>query len=42
MKPARLRPQALADRKEEVRYYRRQASLAVAEMMIAASLSGAF
>ena len=37
MKPARLRPQALADRKEEVRYYRGQASLAVAEKMIAAS-----
>lgn len=37
MKPARLRPQALADRKEEVRYYRRQASLAVAVKMIAAS-----
>jgi toxin ParE1/3/4 len=37
LKPARLRPQALADRKEEVRYYRRQASLAVAVKMIAAS-----
>lgn len=36
MKSARLRPQALADRKEAARYYRRQASPAVAKKMVAA------
>lgn len=37
MKPARLRPQALSDRKEAARYYRRQASPAVAESMVVAA-----
>lgn len=37
MKHARLRPQALSDRKESARYYRRQASSIVAENMVIAA-----
>lgn len=37
MKPAHLRPQALADRRESARYYRREASVRIAEEMVVAS-----
>ncbi|MDP1612081.1 MAG: type II toxin-antitoxin system RelE/ParE family toxin [Sulfuritalea sp.] len=37
MKRARLRPQALSDRKESARYYRSQASPIVAENMVIAA-----
>jgi len=37
LKHARLRPQALSDRKESARYYRRQAGSTVAENMVIAA-----
>ena len=37
MKPARLRPQAREDRKDEVRYYRQQAGSEVAQRVVVAS-----
>lgn len=37
MKRAHLRPQALADRKDSVRYYRREAGPLIAENMVAAA-----
>lgn len=37
MKPAHLRPQALADRKDSVRYYRQAASTRIAEEMVMAT-----
>lgn len=37
MKPARLRPQALSDRKDAARYYRRVASTRIAEDMVIAA-----
>jgi toxin ParE1/3/4 len=37
LKPAHLRPKALADRRESARYYRREASTRIAEEMVVAS-----
>lgn len=37
MKPAHLRPQALADRKDSARYYRRAASTRISEEMVSAA-----
>ncbi len=37
MKPAHLRPQALADRKDYARYYRRVASTRISEDMVIAA-----
>ena len=37
MKPARLRPQAKLDRLSEVRYYRREAGIPVAERLVDAT-----
>ena len=37
MKPAHLRPQALADRKDSARYYRRVASTRISEDMVIAA-----
>lgn len=37
MKPAYLRPQALADRKDSARYYRQVASTRIAEEMVIAA-----
>lgn len=37
MKPAHLRPQALADRKDSARYYRQVASSRIAEDMVIAA-----
>lgn len=37
MKRAHLRPQALADRKDSVRYYRREAGPQIAERMVIAA-----
>lgn len=40
MKPAHLRPQALADRKDSARHYRRVASTSIAEEMVIAARDG--
>lgn len=37
MKPAHLRPQALADRKDSARYHRRVASTRISEEMVSAA-----
>lgn len=42
MKPAHLRPQALADRKDSARYYRRVASTRIAEDMVNAAREALF